>query len=56
MLAMLAMLSFAACNVFIGEISYMGPKSINYFGSGSLVFAIVYFLFKAEWSRANPIN
>jgi hypothetical protein len=39
-----ALVSFAVCNLFIGEISDMGISAIEYFCSGSLVFSICYFV------------
>ena len=56
LLAMLASISFVICNFFIGKISDMGPQSVYYFCSGSLLFSILYFVSKREWSRLNKIQ
>ena len=53
LLAMLAMLSFTTCNLFIAEISDLGISSIYFFCSGSLLFSLCYFISKREWKRMN---
>ena len=53
---MLASLSFTLCNVFIGEISDLGFKSVIYFCSGSLAFSVAYFIYQREWSKKNGID
>ena len=55
LLAMAAMLSFSVCNMFIGNISQMGLKSVEYFCSGSLLLSLVYFIARREWSLKNGI-
>ena len=52
-LSIAAMLSFSVCNIFIGSLSSMGIKSIYYFNSGSLIFALGYFIVQREWSKRN---
>ena len=52
-LSAMSVLSFSICNWFIAGLTEMGAKSIYYFCSGSLVFAIVYFLVKREWKILN---
>ena len=49
-LALLAVVSFSVCNIFIGRLSDLGIKSVNYFNSGSLLFSILYFLVTKEYS------
>ena len=52
-LSICAMISFALCNVFIGKLSAMGIRSAYYFNSGSLIFSILFFIYKREWARRN---
>lgn len=52
----MACICFGSCNLFIGEVANLGIGSINYFNSGSLLFAVVYFISKREWSRKNESN
>lgn len=52
-LAICAAVSFTIANVFIGKISALGIKSVNYFNTGSLIFSIFFFIYKREWARRN---
>ena len=56
LLAILGMLSFSSCNMFIGELATMGMESIYYFCSGSLLFSVLFFLYQKEWKKLNAIN
>ena len=52
-LSFMAVLSFTIANYFISAISGMGVRTLYYFSTGSLVFAIIYFIQRREWSRLN---
>ena len=56
LLACLSMVSFACANLVIGSLSDLGMKSVNYFNSGGLIFAIAYFIYNKEWSKTNAID
>ena len=51
----MSVLSFSICNWFIIGLTEMGAKSLYYFCSGSLLFSIIYFTVKCEWSRVNDM-
>ena len=55
LLAILAALSYSACNIFISELSDMGAESLCFFSSGSLLGSIIYFVTKREWNKLNKI-
>jgi hypothetical protein len=50
---MATVISFSVTNIFIGRLSLEGVKSIYYFNSGAVLFAILYFVLTREWSKRN---
>ena len=56
LLSCLSMVSFACANLVIGSLSDLGMKSVNYFNSGGLVFAICYFIYNKEWTKTNSLD
>ena len=56
LLALLGVVSFASCNLLIGELSSLGVESMNYYCSGSLLFSISYFLYQKEWAKKNATS
>ena len=55
LLAIMAMLCFSGCNIFLSNISFSSFGSLNYFCSGALAFSIFYFLCKGEWRKYNSV-
>ena len=51
---MAAMISFSLCNICLGELSTLGIKSIDYYCTGALIFALAYLIKQREWAKRNP--